>query len=221
MWPLPLLAALAYLAWWRRSNRLATILIVIAFGCAGVALGGQARDAALATPLRAQLDREFGGFAIDAPGVPGEHGPIFTRLLLTEDASPAETFTTLRAQVLAIRLHDTWMASGGGVVLSVSGLVTPQRAATWRRGRTIEAPVAFRRPARYLDEGVADFERQDALDGVTLLGSIKSGLLIDVVQRGSVLMERAADLRAYVRERHHPPRCAAQHAVGGHRRRPC
>ena len=203
-WLLPLLvaaAALACVAYWRRFNCLTTILIVIAFGCAGAALGGHARDAALETPLRELLDREFGGFRLDTFDIPGDHGPIPARLLLTEDASPAGPVTTLRARVLAVRLHDSWTASDGGVVLSVGGLVTLQRAGEWRRGRTIEAPVTFRRPARYLDDGVADFERQDALDGVTLLGSIKSGLLIDVVRRGTILTEAAADVRAAVRDR--------------------
>jgi competence protein ComEC len=200
-WALPFLAAAAVLAWSRRSDRITTVLIVIAFGCAGAVLGGHARDAALETPLRMLFDREFGGSILDTFDAPGEHGPIPTRLLLTEDASSTGTATTLRAHVLAVRLHDAWIASDGGVVLSVGGLVTAKRAGEWRRGRTIEAPIAFRRPARYLDDGVADFERQEAVDGVTLLGSIKSGLLIEIVRRGTILSESAADVRAYVRDR--------------------
>ena len=173
----------------------------MAFGCAGSALGGHARDAALDTPLRAQLDREFGGFSLDSFDVPGRHGPIQTRLLLTEDAASTSTATTLRGQVFAVRLRNAWIDSAGGMVVSVGGLVAAERAAEWRRGRTIEAPITFRRPARYLNEGVADVEQQSALDGVTLLGSIKSGLLIEIVQRGTILSEAAADVRAFVRDR--------------------
>jgi competence protein ComEC len=201
LWALPLFGAAALVAWCRRSDRVTTILIVIAFGCAGVVLGGQARETALETPLRALLDREFGGFTLGTYDMPGQHGPVAARLFLTEDASATSMATTLRAQVHAIRLRDRWIDSDGGVVISVGGLVKAKRAAEWRRGRTIEAPIMFRRPARYLDAGVADFERQDALDGVTLLGSVKSGLLVEVVQRGTILSEAAADVRAYVRDR--------------------
>ena len=45
-----------------------------------------------------------------------------------------------------------------------------------------------------------DFERELALDGTTLLGSVKSGLLVDVVRRGTRLDEAAAAGRARIRE---------------------
>ena len=60
--------------------------------------------------------------------------------------------------------------------------------------------MTFRRPARYLNDGVPDFERDLALDGTTLLGSVKSGLLVDVVRRGTRLDEAAAAGRARIRE---------------------
>ena len=44
------------------------------------------------------------------------------------------------------------------------------------------------------------FERDAALDGITLLGSIKSALLVNIVRRGSFASERAADIRSYVRQ---------------------
>jgi len=198
---LPLIATAATVAWRRRSQRITVALIAFAFGCAGAVLGAQSREVAVDTPLRALLDGEIGGFRLDTFGPSGIHDPIPTRLLLREDASPRDEVTTLRADVLAIQLHGRWWPSSGGVVLSVGGRMTMERVGTWRRGRTIEAPITFRRPARYLDEGVADFERQSALDGVTLLGSIKSGLLIDVLGRGTGLSEVAADVRVAVRDR--------------------
>src|SRR5262249_22307319 len=87
----------------------------------------------------------------------------------------------------------------GGIVVSVSGRPDQARVSQWRRGRTIEVPLTFRRPARYLDDGVADFERESALDGVTLLATAKSALLVDVMAHGSLASDRAADIRAYVR----------------------
>ena len=87
----------------------------------------------------------------------------------------------------------------GGVAFTVSGEAGSGSAAEWRAGRVIAAPATFRRPARYLNAGVADFERQVALDGTTLFGSIKSGLLVDVVSRGAALQEWAGNVRAHVR----------------------
>ena len=209
LWLLPALAVAASLAWRLRYPRATVSLIVIAFGCCGFILGSHAREAAIDTPVRLALDRELGGFRVDAADLPGTHGPIATRLLLTEDASSGEDFTTLRARVLSIHLHDTWTDSDGGVVLSVGGMASAARVAEWRRNRVVEAPVSFRRPARYLDEGVSDFERDAALDGISLLGSIKSGLLVDVVRRGTIVSELAADARAYVRR-------VVQQRVGSH-----
>jgi len=198
---LPLIATAATVAWRRRSQRITIALIAFAFGCAGAVLGAQSREAAVDTLLRALLDDEIGGFRLETFGPSGIHDPIPTRLLLTEDASPRDEVTTLRADVLAIRLHGRWLPASGGVVLTVGGRVAMEQVGAWRRGRTVEAPITFRRPARYLDEGVADFERQSAMDGVTLLGSIKSGLLIEVLGRGTTLSEVAADVRAAVRDR--------------------
>jgi competence protein ComEC len=209
LWLLPALAIAASLAWRLRYPRATVSSIVIAFGCCGFILGSQARETAIDTPVRLALDRELGGFRVDAANLPGTHGPIATRLLLTEDASSGEDFTTLRARVLSIRLHGTWTDSDGGVVLSVGGIASAVRVAEWRRNRVVEAPVSFRRPARYLNEGVSDFERDAALDGISLLGSIKSGLLVDVVRRGTIVSELAADARAYVRR-------VVQQRVGSH-----
>jgi competence protein ComEC len=209
LWLLPALAIAASLAWRLRYPRATVSSIVIAFGCCGFILGSQARETAIDTPVRLALDRELGGFRVDAANLPGTHGPIATRLLLTEDASSGEDFTTLRARVLSIRLHGTWTDSDGGVVLSVGGIASAVRVAEWRRNRVVEAPVSFRRPARYLNEGVSDFERDAALDGISLLGSIKSGLLVDVVRRGTIVSELAADARDYVRR-------VVQQRVGSH-----
>jgi competence protein ComEC len=186
LWLLPALTVAAFVAWHLRCPRTTVVTIVLTFGCCGFIRGSDARDDALSTPLRLALGGETGG-------------PIATRLLLTEDASSSGTLTTLRARVVSIRLRDAWVPSDGGVVVSVGGIATGRRVAEWRRGRVLEAPVTFRRPARYLNDGVADFEREAALDGISLLGSIKSGLLIDVLQRGTVAGELAADVRAYVR----------------------
>ena len=186
LWLLPLMTAVAVAGWCLRQPRATLLLTVAAFGCCGFILGSHARERAIDTPLRALVDEDA-------------REPARVRLLLLEDAVSNADLTTLRAQVVSIRARDLWTPTEGSVVLSVGGAAAGPRAAEWRRGRLLEAPVTFRRPARYLDEGVPDFERDAALDGISLLGSIKSALLVSVIERGNVLSELAADVRAYVR----------------------
>src|SRR5207248_2840968 len=55
------------------------------------------------------------------------------------------------------------------------------------------------RSSRYLDEGVPDVELALALAGTTLLGSVKSGLLVEVVSRGTTIEEWAGRVRVRIR----------------------
>jgi competence protein ComEC len=199
LWLLPPLLVVALLAWNRRRARVAWAAVVITFGCCGFILGSNARQESIDAPLRVALDRELHGFRVGATQLPENNRPLPTRLLLTEDASVEDNLATLRARVVAIRPQDVWVPADGGAVLSVSGSTSQVRFTEWRRGRIVEAPVVFRRPARFLNDGVPDFERDAALDGISVLGTIKSGLLVDVVHRATVIDELAADVRAYVR----------------------
>jgi competence protein ComEC len=198
----PVLIAVAIAAWvmWLRRARSATALLVAgAFFLVGVVSAAGARDRALDTSLRKTLDNAFGGFAIDSVAVPPRHDPIAVRALLLEDASRGLEATTLRATVTAVRLDTGWEQTTGGVTFTVGGAVTDHQRLPWRAGRTINTFATFRRPVRYLDAGVPDFERLLALDGTTLLGSVKSGLLIEVERPGIRIHEIAAEIRAHVR----------------------
>ena len=186
VWVVPLLTMAAASAWQCRFGRTCFVLVAATFGCCGFVLGSHAREEALETPLKAAVTEDV-------------REPVLARFRLTEDAASDGDSTTLRAQVISIRPHDSWMPADGGAVVSIGGSAREARALEWRRGRVLEAPVTFRRPARYLNDGVPDFERDAALDGISLLGSIKSGLLVAVIARGSVASELAADLRGYVR----------------------
>jgi competence protein ComEC len=171
----------------------------LGFLLGGAALTVNQREHALHPSLRQVLDKEFGGFLIESRGPAGRHDPVRTRAVLVEDASPRDDFVSLRVRIVALRLRGAWQAVEGGVSLSVNGVPVDDRVADWRAGRVVEAPVTYRRPIRYLNEGVPDFERDLALAGTTLFGTIKSGLLIDAVSDGDFPAEWCADIRAHVR----------------------
>lgn len=195
---LPAVVAGAAWSWRRRAHRQVTTWLALGFLVAGASLGADARNRALQPTLRDVLDREFGGFAIESPGPAGPHDPVPTRMRLLEDASVRDGYVSLRARATAIALRDGWVQVDGGVQVSVTGDHV-DRALEWRAGRALEAPVTFRRPARYWNEGVPDFERDRAYAGVALLGSVKSGWLVQVESLGGAVGEVGAEVRAHVR----------------------
>ena len=115
----------------------------------------------------------------------------------------------LEAAVIAVRRDGAWHPASAGTTISVGGSVAAAHAHAWRAGRIVETFASFRRPARYLDEGVPDFERDLALAGTAFFGSIKSGWLVDVRAHGNAVQESAAVVRAHVRR-------ATQRWVGPH-----
>ena len=196
---LPLICAAAAAAWIRGVTLGVIIAVAAGYGLAGAILGAESAREALDPSIRTVLDAAYGGFALETPGPNGAHAPIPIRARLIDDASPRDFGVTLRAEVEAVAIDGRWQHAAGGVRLTVLGAAAANHAASWRAGRRVEAPVTFRRPARYLNEGVRDFERDAALDGVTLTGGIKSGLLVDVIEPGNVFEEAAAAVRAHVR----------------------
>ena len=116
-----------------------------------------------------------------------------------EDASTREGFVSLRADIVAVQLAVQWQPVEGGLAVTSTERPRSERVTAWRAGRTIEAPITFRRPTRYLNDGVPDFERDQALNGVTLLGTVKSGLLVDVVEPAESSLSWRREVRAHVR----------------------
>ena len=198
-WLCGILVVGGWVAWWAERDRAVTLAMVGGFFCVGMCLAADARNQALHTPLRALLDREIGGFAIDELGPPATHDPVQVRARLVEDASAADDRITLSVHVLAVQVRGTWRNASGGVGLSIGGARASDHLDQWLAGRVIEAPLTFRRPSRYLNEGVPDFERDLALSGTTLFASIKSALLVRVVEKGSRFEEIAARVRQHVR----------------------
>jgi competence protein ComEC len=117
----------------------------------------------------------------------------------------ADSVETLEAAAVGSDVYSspgtrTEIPARGGVALIVAGTLAAERIDDWRAGRTIRVPAELRRPSRYLNSGVADEERALARRGTTLVGSVKSGALVDVVANGGPLSEAAADARAFVRQ---------------------
>ena len=186
-------------AWLGHARRVTTIALALGFWSAGALMTADAQQRALQTSLRSTLDREFGGFVVGAARQEGAHPPLDAQAMLIEDAVVRDTYVSLRARLIAIRIRNEWRQVDGAVIVSVGGDISLSRVSEWSGGRTITAPMTFRRPGRFLNDGVPDFERDLALDGITLLASVKSGLLVEVVERGSAVTECAAQVRAYVR----------------------
>ena len=196
---LPIVWGAAVFAWRRRFHLSSAALAVVGFVLSALLLAADARERALHSPLRAALDETFGGFSIDTLGPEADHEPVPIRARLLEDAVVRDDYVSLRTRVVGIGGTVGGKAAPGGVTFTVSGEAALTLAVEWRAGRVIEAPATFRRPARYLNDGVPDFERRLALDGTTLFGSIKSGLLVNMASRGTAFQEWGADVRAHVR----------------------
>jgi competence protein ComEC len=122
--------------------------------------------------------------------------PVHIEGTLLADAVPDGDSVRLKVDVSRLARAR---APAGDASLNVTGAIALREWPAWRAGRQIALPASVRAPARYLDAGVDDDRRALARRGLVLVGSVKSGALVNVVSRGSWLEERAADLRAFVR----------------------
>ena len=115
------------------------------------------------------------------------------------DATATDYGVALSLTVARVGRAGAMRSTSGGVRLSVGGRRWSGRAAGWRAGRVVRVWATLRPPAAYRNPGVADQARRQAMRGTVLLGSVKSGLLVEVVRRGSTPAELAAATRAMVR----------------------
>ncbi|OFW28226.1 MAG: DNA internalization-related competence protein ComEC/Rec2 [Acidobacteria bacterium RIFCSPLOWO2_12_FULL_65_11] len=88
----------------------------------------------------------------------------------------------------------------GGILVTVVGSLGASRVEEWRAGRYVRMPVQLRRPSRYLDPGVPNHERALARRGTTLVGTVKSGALVEVAARGHWWDERVGEARSFARQ---------------------
>ena len=87
----------------------------------------------------------------------------------------------------------------GGIAVTVVGALAAGHLDEWRAGRRVRMPVTMRRPSRYLDPGVPDHERALARRGTRLVGTVKSGALVELRARGGWLEEGLSGARASAR----------------------
>ena len=169
-----------------------TVVLVAGFTTGGLLLGATRHAAALETPLA----RWFA----DQPGADtGRVGPVLLEGRLRADAMPTDYGVALRLTVARVGRAGAMRTTSGGVRLSVGGRRWSGWAAEWRAGRVVRVYATLRPPAAYRNPGVADQARRQAMRGTALLGSVKSGLLVEVVRRGSPPAELAATTRVAVR----------------------
>ncbi len=213
--PSDLAVALTLAASWAASmlgflRRYAAVQIsatVVLVASAGWVLGAQAVERALHPPLRVLLEQRRGGFAFaDARSAalkadrPRSEDPVVIEGRLRGDAVVTEDGVVLRIDVDRVDVSGVFEPATGGIAVGVSGGLHSTHLDQWTSGRRVRAPVHLRRPARYLNEGVPDQERALARRGVSLVGTIKSAALIDVVAAGWWWEETAARIRARTRE---------------------
>jgi competence protein ComEC len=168
-----------------------TATLVLGFFLAGMSLGHDADSASRNQALRAFFDRQR---------PPGEH-QIFANVegMLRTDAVRGASGVTLNLFIDRIEVNGTISQTGGGASIGVGGDPAADQVLQWRAGRRVAFPATLRPPTRYLNPGVADGERQSAWRGTALVGSVKSGRLVEVVARGGIAHESFASARALVR----------------------
>ncbi len=128
--------------------------------------------------------------------------PVVLEGVLREDASLSAAGASLVVDVRTLHrlANRDRRRTSGGVRLGIGGVPAVDLLNAWRAGRTIRAPVLLRVPTTYRDPGVSDDGRGLARRGVVLLGTVKSGALVEVLAHGGVASEAAASARAWIRQ---------------------
>jgi competence protein ComEC len=195
-WWLPLAACAALgalavrtIAGARATRVVALVSLGLVSAAAGSIEGDGALRVALAPPLRDAGRRVLDSGRADAT-VEGR---------VAMDAAPADYGAGLLVDVDRIRVEGIWRSTSGRIAVTVSGGLARDRLEAWRRGRRVRMSASLRGPQRYDNPGVPDQTRALALRGITWLASVKSAMLVEVLESGSPVDETAAAIRAHVR----------------------
>src|SRR5918995_605378 len=212
----------------RRAGRF-LVMALVGWLSGGVSLGSRAERLAQAPPLRAAVlanssTRPPAGDARDN-GAPHEsspdrtRGPAVARASRSRYAGPTHDFDQIVTILGRLRQDAALLPQGvsltiavdelaraptlalsDGVMLTVLGSLGAPRISDWRAGRRLRVQAMVREPARYLDPGVPDLPLSLARRGIAMVGSVKSGALVEVVGHGSWLQEHATPARHPTRQ---------------------
>jgi len=197
-------AAGALLALRREQTPWIAGFVVAGFAAGGALLSSDAWQHARRSSLRIAFDdlaRSSRTEAVAAGrSLPEDPSAFaFVEGALRTDASAGAAGVSLSLDVDRIRGPGVDRAVTGGVITTVAGSFAPALMGQWRAGRRVRLPVDLHRVSRYLDEGVPDAERSLQMRGTSLLGTTKSGALVEVVAPAGWIDERMADARAVAR----------------------
>ena len=202
---LPSAFCLCWLFWRANRPRALAVTVAAAFFAGGALLSADAWERAWRPPLwtafeslahtqRAEADAAGRRLPEDAEAFAVVEGT------LRADAAPADGGVSLSVAVDGVR-SATGLTErvSGGIAVTVVGSLAAERMDEWRSGRRVRMPVMLRRPSRYLDPGVPDHERALARRGTRLVGTVKSGALVEVLARGGWFAEAMSGARAVAR----------------------
>jgi len=200
-------AVSAALAWRTARSGWLTAFVMLGFSAGGALLASDAWRRAHQSTLRAAFDQIARAERVEADAS-GRVLPLdpsafaFVEGRLQADASPGPSGVSLnlsvdRLQPLAVAGPPQDVA--GGLLVTVGGGMATERAGEWRAGRRVRLPAELHRAVRYLDDGVPDGERALEMRGIALVGSAKSGALVEILARGRWLDEAMAAARASAR----------------------
>jgi ComEC/Rec2-related protein len=207
-------AVSAFWCWRAGSARLFALFVTGAFFSGAVLLAAVCWQRAWRPPLRLAFEaaaRDERAEAVrDGRRLPlDDEATLIVEGTLRSDASPGENGAVLAMDVDALwqggrKSHGGLSAEKpkvlGSINVTVVGALAEERVGDWRAGRRVRMPAQLRQPSRYLDPGVPDYERALARRGVTLVGTVKSGALVELVAGGGWWNEWLASGRAVARE---------------------
>jgi competence protein ComEC len=182
------------LAFTFRTPRLLLGLVTAGFVAAGLLLGSRAGLEIRAPPLRAALDDVLrqGGRDREIVVLEGR---------LRDDAAATAYGASFTLNVDRAVVAGEVRAARGGARVAIGGSVPPDGTRRWRAGRRVRVSASVRRALPYLNPGVRNQEIVLARRGIAVLASVKSALLVEVVEDGTLVEEAAARVRWFVRDR--------------------
>jgi len=188
-------AAGACFAWALRRPLWLALAVALGFFAGGVLLASVEWQRAWRPPLRAEFERLAQAARADAARENRRLPEDDEAFAIVEGILRADATPTAGGVSLSVDDHR-----GGGVLATVVGSLAPAAMHHWIAGRHIRFPAQLHRPSRYLNAGVPDFERALARRGTTLVGTVKSGALVEVRARANWLDERLGAARRFARD---------------------